>query len=494
MQVPDSVLGIIANQLSLQSQGSFRLTCRSWLEALTSSSTPRTVEIPAVGEWKSSLHNIKRLAPGSNVVVHIRNVATLSELCQIQGCHTVRLPLLDKRLWFRSTQFGGDSYFNDTHRNMLEYFQLASKAVQIAGSQMKVQVALCVRVHPREIERVGTELQKVAANVGHLRLTATLYTVMPQFIQMCSNVCMLDIVVPQKGDAMPTMAAMRALSSLTALGLYTRTKVQPSAIVCFAEVLEHLERVTSLTVAVHQLVVELPSQPLHHITSLHLSQNASVDRPPAGLKRLHLQNLCSAGAAAEWAGKLQKLDRLDCLSLEECSEEALLQLPANFHRLELQVRVEERLTPHVDGPTWTFSSSLGRLPDLQVLYIGSFLTSELFASLHGVVLPRVHTFGFELPSLSGQGHHFMLQGGRLHLKADDGVVELAAAFPNVQTLKIYFDDFCYDMARMHGAVELESAFMTPELFPRLRYIVCHCRMLNLKLVHVSPKCNIIHKY
>ena len=146
---------------------------------------------------------------------------------------------------------GGQSItasFRDTLRQMREFLEHASKAVKTAARREKVQLALCIRAYLLEKERVGNELQKVAANVAHLRLTETPHTVMPEFIQMCSNICMLDIIVPQKGDSMPTLVAIRALTSLRALGLYTRAKVQSSDIVCFAEVLQHMVRVTSLTV------------------------------------------------------------------------------------------------------------------------------------------------------------------------------------------------------------------------------------------------------
>lgn len=228
---------------------------------------------------------------------------------------------------------------------------------------------------------------------------------------------------------------------------------------------------------------------------------------PAGLRRLRLQDLGSPDSAAAWAEKLQKLDYLECFSVDACIEESLLQLPTNLHSLFLQARSQKILLSTNYSPKCNFSPALGRLAQLQMLCIGCFLTSDLYQSLHGVVLPRVHTFGFQLPSVMGRmqsqlpslvepgyGTRCIQEGGVTNFQPDDGVTQLAGVFPQLQTIKIYYQQINCDIDCVGGAVELESAFMTPRVFPELRYIVCCCEMLDLKLVDVSPLCHVIRKY
>ncbi|KAL3157211.1 hypothetical protein ABBQ38_001449 [Trebouxia sp. C0009 RCD-2024] len=297
----------------------------------------------------------------------------------------------------------------------------------------------------------------------------------------------LDIVVPQRGDITLTLSAMQALTSLRELRLYTRCKVKKVKVTSLVQAMGDMKTVTSLTLGVQGLRACLPSEALLHLTSLSLSGRVSVPRLPQGLRKLRLQNFGRPDNASEWAEKLQTLADFESLCLDECTEEALLRLPCNLRSLVLQAQ-SDKPVHCVFNPKYRFSAALGRVNRLQSLCIGCFFTTELFESLNGVVLPEVHTFGFQLPSVIMGDDRCIQDGGVTNFKPDNGVVEMPGIFPRLQTMKIIFQEDCLGL--VHGVVELESAFMTPELFPGLRHIVCCCQMLDLKLNDISPLCQV----
>ena len=388
-------------------------------------------------------------------------------------------------------------YLRDSLNKFIGILNQASTALHTAASKEKLQLALRVRSSVAESHKIDAALQDLKAHVVQLRFLETPHDVMAQFLPF-NQVQTLEIVLLQHGDEELTLSAMQGLPRLQAVKLYARTaarcNLKPNRVTCFLEKLGRLKTVTSWTVALLDHSVCLPSQALGKLTSLHLSTNVTAQKLPAELRRLRLQNLGSPQRAAEWAETLQKVDHLECLSMDTCTEESLLQLPPNLVSLELLARSEQRLTQHVDDPDCNFSAALGRFAGLQVLCIGCFLTTELFQSLHGVVLRDVHTFGFQLPSVIGQGERCVQEGGVINFKPDDDVVQLRDILPAMRTLKIFFKDVYVDVDRVHGCVQLESGLLTPQLFPNLQYIVCCCQLLDLELVDVSPSCQVIRKY
>ena len=242
----------------------------------------------------------------------------------------------------------------------------------------------------------------------------------------------------------------------------------------------------------------LPSDALQHLTSLQMGTGTAAERLPTGLQRMRLQDLTSSYEPVGLAQELQQLPSFMCLTLDKTAAASLLRLPASICSLTLQACSESTTWHEVERPSFKFAPALSRLQQLQVLHVGCFLTAELFESLSGACLPRLHTFGFQLPYLSHSGYsisqHVNSCGSVQNIKPDEDVRHLAAVFPNVQTFKIFFQDGYQLCDSMRCCAELEAGFMTPYIFPRLRYVVCCCGPLELRLKGVFPACSVILKY
>lgn len=84
----------------------------------------------------------------------------------------------------------------------------------------------------------------------------------------------------------------------------------------------------------------------------------------------------------------------------------------------------------------------------------------------------------------------------LMLVPANNVAQLAATFPCLHTFKVmYMDTYSYvSSCSIHLDAILEASFMSTDVFPGLRCIVCCCKGLCLELQIVLPALQIVHNF
>lgn len=291
---------------------------------------------------------------------------------------------------------------------------------------------------------------------------------------------------------------MSTLNSLEALHIFSNTLRTTENMGSFLQVLSTCTKVTSLRVVTGGHIASISSDQLPYIKQLSLGHSVHFDRPPAQLQHLHLERVQHDLDIHFCMLKQLELTGLgSSLEVEAFSPAALLHLPSTLvsltlHEIFKQDDVLDRgEVPHHDKAA--LHQVFERLPYLQVLSIGNYLSNFTITLFQDMRMPSVHTFGIRIhplgtPGFSDQAGHTMVDNNNGIVRYRDGMINgnmilngpanlqlLQQALPNVQLLKV---SFMSDTD--HKAALFKVGFLRQ--LPKLRGITCFCQNTSLTLV------------
>ena len=483
----------IANKLTLPDRCYFRLTCQAW-RALP---VDMRVELSHAPGWEASAQEIRRHLPEPVVVICSDTAASLGSLCQSKHCDKVLLVPDGEQLW----QWRCEPIVRpwDKVFKVLPPLQALAQQLQDPVVSQHVQLQLRIRGGHLSSQAMLTALDAVKTRIFQLRIVDGVHTLLSKLSSL-HNLQILEFNLMAKSSKVEDVKQqLQSLPHLSALYVHTQTRSATDRLGDFLKVLPALSRVTSLKVASQSFEACLTTSAMRRISILQLSRQIVLDKPLAGLQTLRLEDFGTPSVSMVQAEHLQHSTNLVHLILDRCSAEALLHVPATLQQLILFAFSEQTSVRMLYKPCFVFAPGLLRLVQLQVLCIGCFLTEELVQSITGAVLPRVHTFGFQLPCMFSSEYEkytcFENCSNKFVLTPAAHVVELASVFPNIQTFRVAYCGSLQEFSnKVRGSARLKSWFMTEKLFPRLGQVTCCCQNLDLELDGVSPSCRIVYKY
>ena len=261
----------------------------------------------------------------------------------------------------------------------------------------------------------------------------------------------------------------------------------------FLKVLESVPNVTALRVATRHLPLELCSSFLTHVMRLELSWGVTVDYALPNFGQLCFVNIQQFAAFDGYATMFSQIAHCAApaeICVQACNATNMLELPSNLRHLSLMQKLD-CITRVVNSFT-DCSRAVCRLSMflmLKVFQIGDCLTDRVIDLLLNVVMPQVHTFGFQLEfgfdasvrrRLSQSGDHFKLSPSQ-------STEKLAVVFPALKEIKISYTGSLQDR------VQLEASFISQEHFPCLRGLTYSCQKLQIEFPGMSPACYIVKR-
>jgi len=480
LQVPSHLLDEITHHCNCQDLAHLRLSCRFWRDKLPAKPFTHRVTLQYQSGWELSAQRIRELCPSVVVVLAVNNTKDLlslvvNPLCDIVSCSPCSK---NQQTW--------DLAIDEVVANKAtELLQLLSPIQQVLADptlNKRVELRLGLKAGVVQKQEAQAVMARVQAAVSELRVAGNLTVCAAQVFPII-GLRDLAFVLPAKPKLSQYWDAVACLPNLTSLHVYTQTSKANSYMPRFLEVLPSLCRVNLLQVATLGQHLCLCAHSLQHVTQLQLGSGVTIDHLPACLRTLRLQALQIniEGYLTLFSEVQQRHQTLD-LMLDTFTDDALLQLPTNLQSLSLLKSLEQATStkPYIQKGL-NYHLAFAQMSSLQVLIIADFLTPYVSYVLQGLVMERIHTFGFCLASKLVPEEERHMDGGRLVLTA--ARPRPVYTFPNLECIVVY-DGF----ERKIKPTTLNCRWMDTLYFTKLRHIVCYCPKSLVKLQALPTSC------
>lgn len=488
--MPADLVHWIIGKLCQADQADFRLVCRSWRDAYP---IQHRVNLRHTADWQTSATQLRQLSQKATIVLQAADANAVVQLLDFALCDIV---ILDTRHPGWSSQWTLEPlhYVPDKVKETLQPLQSLQQSLP-DHKRKRLELHLRIRSTQLVSPALRDALEYFSASILHLRVLESLTYFAKQVVPM-TGIQVLAFSLPYRFDLLQEFhAAVQSLPSLREIHLFTCTVNATKHVNSFLRVLDSLAKVTSLRVTTRRYPLELSASHLRHITRLELSWKVTVDCPLSSCGYLCLQDIqTDAGELADtpfegYAAMFAQLASLKApteLCVQSCDAATLLELPSNLRHLSLLQNLE-----NISDAAPSFldcNQALSRLSMLKVLHIGDFLTDHVVSLLSDLIMPHVHTFGFQL-NFEGKvrGKHLSQLHGHNILAPSQHVTELAAVLPALRHIKVVYT------GRLKDRVTLESGFISQEYFPCLRGLTYSCQDLKIGFQGMSASCYVVSK-
>jgi len=434
LQVPSHLLDEITSHCNCQDLAHLRLSCKYWRDKLPANAVSHRVTLQYQSGWEVSAQNIRKLCPAVVVVLAVNNTKDLlslvvDPLCDIVSCSPCAE---NEHMW----DLVSDGAVANKATELLQGLSPIQQVLADPRLNKRVELRLRFKAGVVQSEKAQAVIDQVQAAVSELRVTENLTVCAAQVFPM-TGLRDLAFLLPAKPKMSQYWDAVACLPNLTSLHVYTQTPKANSYMPHFLEVLPSLCRVKLLQVATWGQRLCLSAHSLQHVTELQLGSGVTIDHLPACLRTLRLQALQIniEGYLTLFSEVQQRHQTLD-LMLDTFTDDALLQLPTNLQSLSLLQPLEQasRTKPCVQEG-FNYHLAFAQMSSLKVLIIADFLTPYVSHVLQGLVMERLHTFGFCLASESVSEEERQMDGGRLVFTAAHP--RPVCTFPNLECIIVY---------------------------------------------------------
>lgn len=480
------LLDKITRHCNCQDLAHLRLSCRLWHDKLSAKEFTHRVTLQYQSGWELSAQRIRELCPSVVVVLAVNNTKDLLSLVVDPLCDIVSCSLNSKN------QETWDLAVGEVVANKAtELLQLLSPIQQVLADPTlykRVELQLGLKAGVVQNQDAQAVVAQMQAAVSESRVAGNLTVCAAQVFPII-GVRDLAFVLPAKPKLSQYWDAVACLPNLTSLRVYTQTPKANSYMPCFLEVLPSLCRVKVLQVATFSQRLCLSAHSLQHVTQLQLGSGVTIDHLPACLRTLRLQALHTyvEGYLTLFSEVQEEHQTLD-LMLDAFTDDALLQLPTKLQSLSLLESLEQATsTKPCIQKGLNYHLAFAQMSSPQVLIIADFLTPYVSCVLQGLVLERIHTFGFCLASKLVPEEERHMDGGRLVLTA--ARPRPVHTFPNLECIIVY-DGF----ERKIKPATLNCRWMDTLYFTRLRHIVCYCPKSLVKLHALPTSCRAVFRH
>ena len=434
LQVPSHLLDEITSHCNCQDLAHLRLSCKLWRDKLPAKAFTHRVTLQYQSGWEISAQSIRELCPSVVVVLPVNNTKDLlslvvDPLCDIVSCSPCSE---NERMWYLASD-------GVVANKAAELLQLLSPIQQLLADprlNKRVELRLGLQAGVVQNEKAQAVIDQVQAAVSELRVAGNMAVCAAQVFPII-GLRDLAFALPAKPKMSQYWDAVACLPNLTSLHVYTQTPKANSYMPRFLEVLPSLCRVKLLQVATWGQHLCLSAHSLQHVTQLQLGSGVTIDHLPACLRTLRLQALqiYIEGYLTLFSEVQQQHQTLD-LMLDTFTDDALLQLPTNLQSLSLLQSLEQASsTKPCIRKGFNYHLAFAQMSSLQVLIIADFLTPYVSYVLQGLVMERLHTFGFCLASKLVPEEERHMDGGRLVLTA--ARPRPVYTFPNLECIIVY---------------------------------------------------------
>ncbi len=386
----------------------------------------------------------------------------------------------------------------DKTREVLEPLQALQQGLANLHVTKGIELQLRIRSNQQSSSpALQNVLCSLSSAVSYLRVLGNLIDFAQQSFPLI-GIRVLAFCLPNRFDLMSQFqAAVQSLPQLREIQLFTSTVNNTKHANTFLRLLESLPVVTSLRVATSGCPLILATAALKHISRLELSWKVSMDHPLSVLSCLCLQDIrpdLQAVAGLPFDGyetlfaQITRLGACVEVFVQKCSASALLDLPYNVQHLSVSQDLQA-----ISATAHSFldcSQDFSRLLLLKVLQLGNFLTDHVVSLLFGLVMPHLHTFGFQLTDaecFDSKNKYLSVDAGQVMLTPSLHTTGLAAVFPALQHLKIVYT------GNWEDHVKFQSEFISQKYFPNLKGLTYTCKMMTIEFVGMSPSCYIVEK-
>ena len=486
LQVPSHLLDEITRHCNCQDLAHLRLSCRLWRDKLPTKAFTHRVTLQYQSGWEVSAQRIRELCPSLVVVLAVSNTKHLHSLVVDPLCDIVSCSPLSKN------QQTWDLAIGEVVANKAtELLQLLSPIQQVLADptlNKRVELRLGLKAGVVQNQEAQAVIAQVQAAVSELRVEGNLTVCAAQVFPII-GLRDLAFVLPAKPKLSQYWDAVACLPNLTSLHVYTHSPKANSYVPRFLEVLPSLCRVKVLQVATWGQRLCLSAHSLQHVTQLQLGSGVTIDHLPACLRTLRLQALHTyvEGYLTLFSEVQQQHQTLDLL-LDAFTDDALLQLPTNLSSLSLLQPLEQAsCTKPCIQEGFNYHLAFAQMSSLQVLIIADFLTPYVSYVLEGLVMKRLHTFGFGLASESVPEEERQMDSGRWVFTAAHP--RPVYTFPNLECIIVYGGSEW----RTKPAT-LDCRWMDRPDFTKLRHIVCYCPKSLVKLDALPTCCRAVFRH
>ncbi len=458
------------------------MTRKSWRDAYPLE--PRIV-LRHTADWRKSAEQIRRLLPAATIVVQVSEVKSLLELLDSPHCSdVVRLDT-----WLSQWTLEPAHYVPDKVKEVLRPLQALQDGIAHMNTQPKIELQLRIRSTQLALPALRNALGSLSFAIFHLRVLESLTSFATQAFPL-TNVRILSFSLPYRYDLLPQFhAAVISLPQLREMHIFSWTINAVKHVNRFLKVLDSVPNVTALRVATRHFPLELCASFLTHVTQLELSWGVTVDYALPNFGQLCFANIQQFAAFDGYAIMFSQIAHCPApaeICVQACNATTLLNLPSNLRHLSLMQKLE-----CITGDVKSFldcGQALSRLSMLQVFQIGDFLTDHVLSLLLGVVMPQVHTFGFQLSfDTTVRSRHLSQSGDYFKLSPSQSTEKHAAVFPALKDIKISYTGSLQDR------IQLEASFISQEHFPCLRGLTYSCHKLQIEFPGMSPACYIVKR-
>ena len=522
LQLPELILGEVVDKLPIADQECLRLVCKSWRDQLPAQNLGRTVKLLSARDLESRAGRLKSRYP--NVVLQVDKISCFNHWDQDQHAFLAS-PLCDvlrlKGCKWTSTvpQSDGDA---DIERHIAKH-QAQQKHLRSYHDLMNSPGALPKLQLDMEVEffcSIGdAEKQGIVNELGPITLSLSLAGDLSLFVAQIhlNNLTKLKYKLPLSSSnaeaetlAQQSKAALLSLHQLRHLAIAAGRDVVQAASVL--QVLPQLPNLSTLQVTTGIIPYCIQSSLLLHVTRLMLGHSVTVDEAPPSLRSLHLDLLSQSSKPMML--QLEQHSLLYCITvgfLVPASQplfdteplgtgiSGLLTLPVNLLGLELRQQLDRGCDDILDN-NFSYVQGLGRLEQLQFLFLHEPLTESVVKLLSMCEFPRLHRFGFWLAErtpfddLNSHGEDRSERPVLMSLPVQFADLS-AATFPAVEVMEVLGVQFALASPSQrtqrvgHHVVCLDSWWMTA--FPHLRRIWNRSSNTSLQLCCLPLDCNVV---
>jgi len=376
VQLPQSLVSLIAGYLCQSDQGDFRLTCKSWRDAYP---LEPTIVLRHTADWRESAEQIRQLLPAATIVVQVSEVKSLLELLDSPHCSDVIR--LDTRQpgWLSQWTLEPAHYVPDKVKEVLHPLQALQDGIAHMNTKPKIVLQLRIRSTQLALPALRTVLGSLSFAIFQLRVLESLACFATQAFPL-TNIRILSFSLPYRYELLPQLhAAVKSLPQLRELHVFSWTVNAIKHVNRFLKVLESVPNVTALRVATRHLPLELCASFLTHVTRLELSWGVTVDYALPNFGHLCFGNIQQFAAFDGYATMFSQIAHCPApaeICVQACNATNMLDLPSNLRHLSLMQKLE-CITRDVNSFI-DCTRALCRLSQLKVFQIGDFLTDPVF--------------------------------------------------------------------------------------------------------------------
>lgn len=438
---------------------------------------------------------LKQLTPRGTIVVHADEHTDLLRLLHASDCDIVHYDIWPEciRQWLSLPP----SYAPETAKRALQRMEPIARIIQGGSDVQRIELSTCIQANHLGNLPYQAVFDTLAPALAHIRVLEGITACLPAILSL-ANLHTLTMTAPKKGPKIDEIKkALPSLTELCALHVCTEPTSSAASVNRLLGVLRQMPKVTSLKVVADQgLVLCLCASNLQYIQELQLGSRVTVDHPPSMLMHLQLEDISGSHQGvfqgySNLFAQLQDLSNSVSLTVDRFCDESLCLMPSKLQNLCLMPPNEQPAY----GRHFQLSNqpALMRLSGLKVLFLGEFVTNHLVQRLSGIVLPQLHTFGFQLisqPCYGSDPSSEFAWGLDFPLSAR----QLAAVFPNLRRLTMNHIRHIGSNCSSVWVNDYNTGFLSHVVFPQLQNVTCHCQNVRMDFLRRESPIPVVIKF